>query len=29
MDATVMGIGAFVVAELRSGGYLESTIGQQ
>ena len=28
MDATVIGIGAVVVAELRSGGYLESTIGQ-
>src|SRR5665811_735791 len=28
MDATVTGIGAIVVAELRSAGYMESTIGQ-
>ena len=28
MDATVTGIGAVVVAELRAAGYMESTIGQ-
>ena len=28
MDATIMGIGEFVVAQLRSAGYMESTIGQ-
>jgi len=28
MDATITGIGAVVVAELRSAGYMESTIGQ-
>ena len=28
MDTTITGIGAVVVAELRSAGYMESTIGQ-
>ena len=28
MDATVGGIGAVVVAELRAAGYMESTVGQ-
>lgn len=28
MDTTITGIGGVVVAELRSAGYMESTVGQ-